>query len=70
MSNPPTTTTTTVTTRTELLRTAERLRRAAGVLEAHAQRCPIEVAPAHAEALRQARAVVRAVVVDTSQGEG
>jgi hypothetical protein len=49
-------------TRSDVLRTAERLRRAAQLLEAHAQRCTVPEAPAHAEALNQARGMVRAVV--------
>jgi hypothetical protein len=59
-----------IPTRTDLLRRAELLRRAAGVLEAHARACPIEAAPAHAEALRQAQAIARRVVVDTGEGKG
>jgi hypothetical protein len=51
-----------LTTRDELLAHAERLRRAAQLLEAQARRCREPAAPAHAEALRVARGMVRAVV--------
>jgi len=54
----------TTTTRIDLLRHAERLRRAAQLLEAHTRRCVVEHAPAHAEALRVARGMVRAVVAE------
>lgn len=57
-----TTTTTTLPTRADLLAHADRLRRAAALLEAHARRCTVEVAPAHGEALRVARGMVRSVV--------
>ena len=56
-------------TRAEVLRHAERLRRAAQLLERHARRVTDPAAPAHAEALRVARGMVRAVV-DTGRGEG
>lgn len=46
-------------TRADVLAHAERLRRAAQLLEAHARRCTEERAQAHAEALRQARGMVR-----------
>jgi hypothetical protein len=49
----------TTTTRADVLRHAERLRRAALLLEAHARRCLDPDAPAHALALRQARGMVR-----------
>lgn len=62
-------TTTTLITRAELLRHAERLRRAAQLLEAHARRVVVEQTPAHGEALNVARGMVRAVV-DTRVGEG
>jgi hypothetical protein len=48
--------------RAENLRHAERLRRAAALLEIRARRCLDEMAPAHGEALREARAMVRAMV--------
>lgn len=52
----------TITTRDDILRAAERLRRAAQLLERHATRCTDPVAVAHEEALRQARGMVRAVM--------
>lgn len=61
--------TTTPATRTEVLRAAEQLSRAARLLTAHAQRCTDPTAPAHAEALRQARGMVRAVVDAGRTGE-
>lgn len=47
-------------TRTDVLRMAEKLRRASRLLEAHAKRCTAIEAPAHAQAMRQARRMVRA----------
>lgn len=52
----------TIVTRAELLAHAERLRRAAALIDRRASRVREETAPAHAETLRQARAMVRAVV--------
>jgi hypothetical protein len=60
---------TTTTTRAEILEAAQRLRRAALLLEAHARRCTEAEAPAHGEALRQAQGMVRAVVVRTGDTE-
>ena len=54
----------TATTRDDVLRAAERLRRAARLLERHATRCTEPVATAHEEALRQARGMVRAVMAE------
>lgn len=57
------------TPRAENLRHAERLRRAAALLEHRALRVRDELAPAHTEALREARAMIRAVV-DAGRAEG
>ena len=46
-------------TRADLLAHADRLRRAAALLEAHARRVRDEQAPAHARALHEARGMVR-----------
>jgi hypothetical protein len=61
--------TSTTPTRTELLRRAELLHAAAQLLKAHARRCIVEQAPAHAEALRRAQGMARAAV-DTGEGKG
>jgi hypothetical protein len=55
-------TTTTTATRSEVRRTAEVLRRAYLHLKSHEGRVTDEQAAAHAEALRVARGMVRAVV--------
>lgn len=47
-------------TRADVLRMAEKLRRASRLLEVHAKRCTEVEAPAHAQAMRQARRMVRA----------
>lgn len=60
---------TTTTTRADVLAAADRLRRAAILLERHAARCVEPTAPAHAAALRQAQGMVRAVV-DTGERDG
>lgn len=48
-----------VTSRETVLAYAERLRRAAALLEAHAKRCTVDEAPAHTRAIAQARGMVR-----------
>lgn len=60
----------TAATRSDVLRTAERLRTAAQLLEAHARRCTVPEAPAHSEALRRARGMVRAVVGEQEEVSG
>lgn len=51
-----------ITTRDDVIRAAERLRRAAQLLDRHVARCTDPAAAAHADALRTARGMVRAVV--------
>lgn len=68
MQAPTPLTTSTPPTRAELLRIALGLKRAAGILEAHANRCPVEQAPAHDLALRHAMGVVRSVLMLSEPG--
>lgn len=51
-------------TRADVLRMAEKLRRASRLLEEHARRCTEPTAPAHAQAIKQARGMVRAEIID------